>query len=272
MAKGVANRLFAGVERVTVHRSAHVDDEDELLGPNVRLVDGDGRLDLKREKAAAVVVVRQHTHLGIRVGDGERDEAREWLFGDALHSRPLPINYGALGGYTSPDNPAIYIAVATNDGLLRMLRNTRTSGAQSGEEVWSFMPRSAMAAQKVLRANGTGMKHPYTVDGAPVAFMQDRNRDGSMWLGWARLCCSRPWAADLRSDFPAGHAYLPGSCAAAARASSRICPIKGDAGRPASRKRGRKGSEPVCHPRLYIEYFSVRALARARGAPSPSAS
>jgi type IV pilus assembly protein PilY1 len=113
-------------------------------------------------------------------GDSERDEARSWLFGDALHSRPLPINFGASGGYSNPGNPAIYIAVATNDGFLRMLRNTRTSGAQSGEEVWAFMPRRAMAAQKVLRANGTGMRHPYTVDGAPTAFVQDRNRDGSI--------------------------------------------------------------------------------------------
>ena len=32
----------------------------------------------------------------------------------------------------------------------------------------------------MLRANGTGMKHPYTIDGAPVAFMLDRNRDGSI--------------------------------------------------------------------------------------------
>ena len=116
-------------------------------------------------------------------GDGERLEARNWLFGDALHSRPLPINYGAIGGYSSPDNPGIYIAVATNDGFLRMIRNTRTGGAQSGEEVWAFMPRSAMAAQKVLRANGTGMTHPYTIDGAPVAFIQDRNQDGSIVAG-----------------------------------------------------------------------------------------
>jgi type IV pilus assembly protein PilY1 len=113
-------------------------------------------------------------------GDSETNEAREWIFGDALHSRPLPINYGSIGGYTDPDNPAIFLAVASNDGLLRMIRNTRTSGSESGEEVWAFMPRNAMAAQKVLRANGTGMTHPYTVDGAPVAFMQDRNRDGSI--------------------------------------------------------------------------------------------
>jgi type IV pilus assembly protein PilY1 len=113
-------------------------------------------------------------------GDGTKDEAREWLFGDALHSRPLPLNYGSIAGYSNPGNPAIYIAVATNDGMLRMIRNTTGGGAQSGQEVWAFMPRSAMAAQKVLRANGTGMKHPYTIDGAPVAFMLDRNHDGSI--------------------------------------------------------------------------------------------
>jgi type IV pilus assembly protein PilY1 len=116
-------------------------------------------------------------------GDGEKGDAREWLFGDALHSRPLPLNYGAMGSYVNPANPAIYLAVATNDGLLRMIRNTRTNGAQSGEEVWAFMPRRAMESQKVLRANGTGMKHPYTIDGAPVAFMLDRNQDGSIVAG-----------------------------------------------------------------------------------------
>ena len=100
-------------------------------------------------------------------GDLDRLEPREWLFGDALHSRPLPLNYGASGGYVNPANPAIYLAVATNDGLLRMIRNTTPGGAQSGEEVWAFMPRRAM-------------KHPYTIDGAPVAFMLDRNFDGSI--------------------------------------------------------------------------------------------
>ena len=113
-------------------------------------------------------------------GDDNKDEAREWIFGDPLHSRPLPINYGAIGGFSEPNNPAIYIAVASNDGMLRLLRNTRTSGADTGEEVWAFMPRKSMAAQKVLRANGTGMKHPYTLDGAPVAFVWDKNFDGNI--------------------------------------------------------------------------------------------
>jgi type IV pilus assembly protein PilY1 len=113
-------------------------------------------------------------------GDGDTGEARDWIFGDPLHSRPLPINYGAIGGFSEPDNPGIYIAVASNDGMLRMIRNTRTSGSDTGEEVWAFMPRESMEEQKVLRANGTGMKHPYTLDGAPVAFIWDKNHDGSI--------------------------------------------------------------------------------------------
>jgi len=113
-------------------------------------------------------------------GDLDTNDAREWIFGDALHSRPLPINYGSIGGFSDPDNPAIYLAVGTNDGMLRMIRNTTAGGAENGQEVWAFMPRAAMAAQKVLRANGVGTKHPYTMDGAPVTFMQDVNQDGSI--------------------------------------------------------------------------------------------
>jgi type IV pilus assembly protein PilY1 len=115
-------------------------------------------------------------------GDGSRNEARPWIFGDALHSRPMPLNYGTRGGHTV-GNPAIYIAVASNDGLLRMIRNTTAGGAESGEEVWAFMPRKSMAAQKILRTNATGVKHPYTFDGAPVAYIQDVNRNGEIEPG-----------------------------------------------------------------------------------------
>jgi type IV pilus assembly protein PilY1 len=113
-------------------------------------------------------------------GNRKTNEPREWIMGDALHSRPLPINYGTTGGYSDPYNPAIYIAVASNDGMLRMIRNTSTGGVDSGEEVWAFMPRASMGAQKTLRANGTGMPHPYTLDGAPVTYIEDRNQDGSI--------------------------------------------------------------------------------------------
>jgi type IV pilus assembly protein PilY1 len=40
-----------------------------------------------------------------------------------------------------------------------------------------------MAAQKTLRTNALGMKHPYTFDGAPVAYIQDKNLDGTIDAG-----------------------------------------------------------------------------------------
>ncbi len=112
-------------------------------------------------------------------GDTEQNEAREWIFGDALHSRPLPINYGGINGHGDGD-PAIYIAVASDDGMLRMIRNATPGNVESGREVWAFMPRNSMEAQKSLRINGTGMSHPYTLDGAPVAFIYDKNHNGDI--------------------------------------------------------------------------------------------
>jgi type IV pilus assembly protein PilY1 len=114
--------------------------------------------------------------------DGDIDDAREWIFGDPLHSRPLPLNYGARSGY-SVTNPAIYLAVASNDGFLHFIRNTMPGGAQSGAEAWAFMPRTAMGAHKTLRANGVGTPHPYTVDGSPVAYIEDLNNNGSIEAG-----------------------------------------------------------------------------------------
>jgi type IV pilus assembly protein PilY1 len=45
--------------------------------------------------------------------DNDTNDARGWIFGDPLHSRPLPINYGAIGGFSEPNNPGIYVAVAS---------------------------------------------------------------------------------------------------------------------------------------------------------------
>ena len=115
-------------------------------------------------------------------GDTIVDEPRDWIFGDALHSRPLALNYGALGGY-SEDNPAIYLAVGTNDGMLHMIRNADPGGAQSGAEVWAFMPKAAMPNQKALRANVPGVAHPYSVDGSPVAYFEDSNFNGTIESG-----------------------------------------------------------------------------------------
>jgi len=132
-------------------------------------------------EAAALIAYSRGLDIDDLDGDNERNEAREWIFGDALHSRPLPINYGGISGHGDGD-PAIYIAVASDDGMLRMIRNATPGKVESGREVWAFMPRNSMGAQKSLRANGTGMSHPYTLDGAPVAFIYDKNKDGDINL------------------------------------------------------------------------------------------
>lgn len=131
------------------------------------------------EEAAELIAFSRGLDIDDLDGDNQRNEAREWIFGDALHSRPLPINYGGINGHSDGD-PAIYIAVASDDGMLRMIRNSTPGNVESGREVWAFMPRNSMAAQKILRANGTGMSHPYTLDGAPVAFIYDKNKDGDI--------------------------------------------------------------------------------------------
>jgi len=134
------------------------------------------------DEAAQLIAFSRGVDIDDLDRDGISNEARDWIFGDALHSRPMPLNYGARGGY-GIGNPAIYLAVASNDGMLRMIRNTTTGGADSGTEAWAFMPRNSMAAQKTLRANVPGVKHPYTFDGAPVAFIQDVDLDGTIESG-----------------------------------------------------------------------------------------
>lgn len=111
--------------------------------------------------------------------DDNVTEAREWIFGDPLHSRPLPMNFGARGGY-SESNPAIYLAVGSNDGFLRLIRNTTTSGAQSGTEIWAFMPQAVMGKLSTLRTNVAGVRHPYLVDDSPVAYLNDANNNGTL--------------------------------------------------------------------------------------------
>ncbi len=117
--------------------------------------------------------------------DADRTDARPWILGDPLHSRPLPINYGALGSHTI-GNPDIRIVMGSNDGYLRMFKNTAADGSELGVEVWGFMPRLVMSKMPTLRANtplaGTS-PHPYTVDGAPVVYTKDVNGNGTIEVG-----------------------------------------------------------------------------------------
>jgi type IV pilus assembly protein PilY1 len=131
-------------------------------------------------ESAALIAYARGLDIDDLDADGDITEAREWIMSDPLHSRPLPLNYGARAGYSDAD-PAIYIAVSTNDGFIRMLRNTApATGAESGEEVWAIMPQPVMGKIKTLRANAPGVRHPYLTDGTAVAFLDDANINGTI--------------------------------------------------------------------------------------------
>ncbi len=113
------------------------------------------------------------------LGTGNDLVGREWLHGAVLHSRPVAINYGARGSY-SESNPDIRLLYGASDGYLRMLRNTSSGGAESGAEVWGFMPRVVMNQQKALRDNDSASVFPYGVDGAPTVVIRDRDSSGGV--------------------------------------------------------------------------------------------
>lgn len=115
--------------------------------------------------------------------DGDYLEARHWLLADAPHSRPLAISYGARPGtgYRA-DNPDIRVFFGGNDGFFHMLRNTDPDigASESGREAWAFIPPSLLRAQADLAMQATPAAgvHQYGLDGEPVAYIFDRDRDG----------------------------------------------------------------------------------------------
>jgi type IV pilus assembly protein PilY1 len=118
-------------------------------------------------------------------GDGSTTDARPWLMGDPMHSRPLVVNYGDPGGSGdgySETNPLIMLFFGTNDGWFHALRNTEGNGSEAGDEVFAFMPLEVMDKQQALARNMAlaGERHPYGVDGEAVVFTRDLNRDGNL--------------------------------------------------------------------------------------------
>jgi type IV pilus assembly protein PilY1 len=113
-------------------------------------------------------------------GDGSTIDARPWMLGDAMHSRPLVINYGTTGGY-SMDNPNIHLMFGTNDGLFHVVQNTSTAGSESGKELFAFMPQTVMSNLPVLAAGSPSTPaHPYGVDGESVSLVIDVDNDGNI--------------------------------------------------------------------------------------------
>ncbi len=116
-------------------------------------------------------------------GDDDRVESRRWLLGDALHSRPLAISYGARPGTAySVGNPDVRIFFGTNDGLFHSLQNNSVSGAESGRETWAFIPPELLGMQSQLAHNriSTLQSYRYGLDGEAVSLIKDRDGDGNI--------------------------------------------------------------------------------------------
>ncbi|WP_259655904.1 pilus assembly protein [Shewanella colwelliana] len=83
------------------------------------------------------------------------------IMGDALHSKPLALNFGTEA---SPD---IRIIVGTNHGFLHMFKDEGASVSES----WGFMPYELLPNLGELRTNQpSGVHSVYGIDGTPVAY------------------------------------------------------------------------------------------------------
>lgn len=112
--------------------------------------------------------------------DNGSANARGWIMGALMHSRPLALNYGATPGY-SEGNPNVRVLFGSGQGMFHIVQNTDTSGRESGREVFGFFPRESMAAIRwQYQDKSRGAPRHYGVDGAPVALRVDRNGDGTL--------------------------------------------------------------------------------------------
>lgn len=113
-------------------------------------------------------------------GDGETSDARLWMLGSVIHSKPLVLNYGAIDGY-SKQEPKVRLFFGTGDGLFHGIENTSRGGDHSGREVFAFYPNSALANISMQRANVvSATKMRYGVDGSASSFINDNNGDGNI--------------------------------------------------------------------------------------------
>ena len=100
---------------------------------------------------------------------------RDDIMGDALHSKPLALNFGTK---SSPD---VRIVMGTNHGFLHMFEDD--SSSNSVTENWAFIPYELLPNLKTLRANvPTGVHSVYGVDGSPVAYT--KTNDSGIEKAW----------------------------------------------------------------------------------------
>jgi len=87
--------------------------------------------------------------------------------GDPLHARPATVIYGGTA-----EAPEVVVFVATNDGYLHAI------DANTGIEMWSFVPFDLLSMQSRLFLNATSNYKSYGLDGNVVVALKDENKNG----------------------------------------------------------------------------------------------
>ncbi len=106
--------------------------------------------------------------------NGVATEKREWIVGDILHSKPLVISYSTYSFSATSEadcnvnKSTIY--VGSNDGMMHAFKDC------DGSEAWAFIPQDLLQNLKYLPQ----VTHSYFVDGPPLAYVYDGNKDGNI--------------------------------------------------------------------------------------------
>ncbi|MEE4203330.1 MAG: PilC/PilY family type IV pilus protein, partial [Halieaceae bacterium] len=95
-------------------------------------------------------------------GDTVTSEDR-FAINDPLHSRPVAVTYGQ----TVAGDPDVTIFFGTNSGNLHAI------DAESGTELFSYIPQEMLGLQADVRANDGGIGHYYGLDGSAAIWTKN---------------------------------------------------------------------------------------------------
>ncbi|WP_281645134.1 PilC/PilY family type IV pilus protein [Parendozoicomonas sp. Alg238-R29] len=109
--------------------------------------------------------------------------------GDPLHSQPALVTYGCRE-YQDPDDKSkgcapekedISLFFGTNQGFLHAISGT--TGTNRGREIFSYIPEELLKNLEdymVDPETGNSIKKPYGIDGSPIAWRIDHNKNGAI--------------------------------------------------------------------------------------------
>ncbi len=95
-----------------------------------------------------------------------------YQMGDTLHSQPAAVVYGNFA-----NTQDVVVFNATNDGYLHAL------DADTGDELWSFVPKELLVNMADLYANENVDYKNYGIDGDVVPVVKDKNGNGIIEAG-----------------------------------------------------------------------------------------